>query len=71
MLIPAEHSQPLMDLNAELWVKCKYREAFAERSDFWVIYSDPEKRERLGSALTLKGAWLKAYRNLPKEPGSV
>lgn len=59
--------QALMDLNAPLWVKCKYPKAFAERSGLWVIYSDPEKRERLGSAMKLKDAWIKAYRNLPKD----
>jgi len=41
MFIEASQFQPLMDLNAELWVIAKYREAFAEKSAFWVIYSDP------------------------------
>ena len=53
-----------MDLNAELWVLAKYREAFAERSAFWVIYSDPVKRERLGSGITKQAAWVAAYRTI-------
>lgn len=64
MFIPAGSYQALMDLNAELWVLAKYRNAFAEKSGFWVIYSDPEKRERLGSAITKKDAWVKAYHNM-------
>lgn len=64
MLVEASQYQPLMDLNAELWVLAKYPKAFAERSDFWVVYSDPENRERLGSAITKKDAWVKAYHNV-------
>lgn len=67
MLVPAGSYQALMDLNAELWVKARYREAFAEHSAFWVIYSDPIKRERLGAATTKKQAWIDAYHKLPKE----
>lgn len=67
MFIEAGQYQALIDLNAPLWVQCRYPQAFAEHSAFWVIYSDPVKRERLGSAVTLKDAWLNAYRNLPKE----
>lgn len=67
MLLPTSTYQSLMDENAELWVTVRYREAFAERSAFWVIYSDPIKRERLGSGITKKGAWVDAYRKLPKE----
>lgn len=67
MLMPAGSYQAMMDLNAELWVAVKYREAFAEKSAFWVIYSDPIKRERLGAATTKKGAWVDAFHKLPKE----
>lgn len=67
MIVPAGQYQAHLDLNAPLWVRCEYPQAFAERSAFWVIYSDPVKRERLGSAMKLKDAWLNAYRNLPKE----
>lgn len=66
MFVSAGSYQGLMDLNAVLWVQAKYRNAFAEKSDFWVIYSDTEKRERLGSATTKKDAWVKAYHNVCK-----
>ena len=66
MFVTAGAYQAMMDLNAELWVMARYREAFAERSAFWVIYSDPIKRERLGSAITKQGAWVDAYHKLPK-----
>lgn len=67
MFVPVGSYQAMLDLNAELWVTVRHREAFAERSAFWVIYSDPVKRERLGSATTKKGAWIEAYHKLPKE----
>lgn len=66
MFIPEGSYQGLMDLNAEIWVLAKYREAFAEHSAFWVIYSDPVKRERLGSAVTKKAAWINAYHAIEK-----
>lgn len=67
MFVTAGAYQALMDLNAELWVTARHREAFAERSAFWVIYSDPINRERLGAATTKQGAWVDAYHKLPKK----
>ena len=64
MLISAGGAQALLDLNAHLWVMARYPKAFAEHSAFWVIYSDPDKRERLGSAVTRKGAWIDAYHKM-------